>query len=58
MPVCHRRVGDQCWAYGSIIPHGDRLYGAVDVFTISVRRNENCSLTIQRLFYAVEKLET
>ena len=24
--------GDQCWVYGSDIPHGDRLYGAVDVF--------------------------
>ena len=24
--------GDQCWVYGSDIPHGDRLYGAVNVF--------------------------
>lgn len=24
--------GDECWLYGSDIPHGDRLYGAVDVF--------------------------
>jgi hypothetical protein len=24
--------GDECWVYGSDIPHGDRLYGAVDVF--------------------------
>jgi predicted TIM-barrel fold metal-dependent hydrolase len=24
--------GADCWLYGSDIPHGDRLYGAVDVF--------------------------
>jgi hypothetical protein len=24
--------GDVCWVYGSDIPYGDRLYGAVDVF--------------------------
>ena len=24
--------GDECWVYGSDIPHGDRLHGAVDVF--------------------------
>ena len=24
--------GDQCWVYGSDIPHGDRLDDAVDVF--------------------------
>jgi predicted TIM-barrel fold metal-dependent hydrolase len=23
---------DACWVYGSDIPYGDRLYGAVDVF--------------------------
>jgi hypothetical protein len=24
--------GNNCWLYGSDIPHGDRLYGAVDAF--------------------------
>jgi hypothetical protein len=47
--------GDQCWVYGSDIPHGDRLYGAVDIFlkrdAISARRaSESCSLITQRAF--------
>jgi hypothetical protein len=43
--------GDPCRVYGSDIPHGDRLYGAVDVSsgTISARRaSETCSLIAPR----------
>ena len=32
LPFAIEEFGDQCWVYGSDIPHGDRLYGAVDVF--------------------------
>jgi predicted TIM-barrel fold metal-dependent hydrolase len=32
LPYAIEEFGDQCWVYGSDIPHGDRLYGAVDVF--------------------------
>jgi predicted TIM-barrel fold metal-dependent hydrolase len=32
LPFVLQEFGDECWLYGSDIPHGDRLYGAVDVF--------------------------
>jgi predicted TIM-barrel fold metal-dependent hydrolase len=32
LPFALEEFGDDCWLYGSDIPHGDRLYGAVDVF--------------------------
>jgi predicted TIM-barrel fold metal-dependent hydrolase len=32
LPFAIEESDDQCWVYGSDIPHGDRLYGAVDVF--------------------------
>jgi predicted TIM-barrel fold metal-dependent hydrolase len=32
LPFAIEEFGDDCWLYGSDIPHGDRLYGAVDVF--------------------------
>jgi predicted TIM-barrel fold metal-dependent hydrolase len=32
LPFAIEEFGDECWLYGSDIPHGDRLYGAVDVF--------------------------
>ena len=32
LPFALEEFGDECWLYGSDIPHGDRLYGAVDVF--------------------------
>jgi predicted TIM-barrel fold metal-dependent hydrolase len=32
LPFAIEEFGDECWVYGSDIPHGDRLYGAVDVF--------------------------
>jgi predicted TIM-barrel fold metal-dependent hydrolase len=32
LPFVIEEFGDDCWLYGSDIPHGDRLYGAVDVF--------------------------
>jgi hypothetical protein len=32
LPFAIEECGDECWVYGSDIPHGDRLYGAVDVF--------------------------
>jgi len=32
LPFAIEEFGDQCWVYGSDISHGDRLYGAVDVF--------------------------
>jgi len=32
VPFAIEEFGDQCWLYGSDIAHGDRLYGAVDVF--------------------------
>jgi predicted TIM-barrel fold metal-dependent hydrolase len=31
-PFAIEEFGDQCRVYGSDIPHGDRMYGAVDVF--------------------------
>ena len=37
LPFVLEEFGDECWVYGSDIPHGDRLYGAVDVF---VRRKD------------------
>ena len=37
LPFAIEEFGDQCWVYGSDIPHGDRLYGAVDVF---LKRND------------------
>ena len=36
LPFAIEEFGDQCWVYGSDIPHGDRLYGAVDVFLTPV----------------------
>ncbi len=32
LPFAIEEFGDECWLYGSDIPHGDRLYGAVDFF--------------------------
>jgi predicted TIM-barrel fold metal-dependent hydrolase len=32
LPFASEEFGDECWVYGSDIPHGDRLCGAVDVF--------------------------
>ncbi len=32
LPFALEEFGDACWLYGSDIPHGDRLYGAVEVF--------------------------
>src|SRR5258708_27876302 len=32
LPFAIEEFGDQCWVYGSDIPHRDRLYRAVDVF--------------------------
>jgi uncharacterized protein len=32
LPFVLEEFGDECWLYGSDIPHGDRLHGAVDVF--------------------------
>ena len=32
LPLAIEEFGDKCWVYGSDIPHGDRLYGTVDVF--------------------------
>ncbi|HEX9272406.1 MAG TPA: amidohydrolase family protein [Candidatus Binatia bacterium] len=32
LPFAIEEFGNECWLYGSDIPHGDRLYGAVDVF--------------------------
>jgi hypothetical protein len=44
--------GDQCWVYGSDIPHENHLYGAVDVFPqtrLPARRaSESCSSIPQR----------
>ena len=37
LPFAIEEFGDQCWVYGSDIPHGDRLYGAVVVF---LKRND------------------
>ena len=37
LPFAVEEFGDQCWVYGSDIPHGNRLYGAVDVF---LKRND------------------
>jgi len=31
LPFAIEEFGDECWLYGSDIPHGDRLYGAVDL---------------------------
>lgn len=32
LPFAIEEFGDECWLYGSDIPHGDRLYDAVNVF--------------------------
>ena len=32
LPFAIEEFGDQCWVYGSDIPHGHSFYGAVDVF--------------------------
>ena len=37
LPFAIEEFGDQCWGYGSDIPHGHRLYGAVDMF---LKRND------------------
>ena len=62
LPFAIEEFGDQCWVYGSDIPHGDRLYGAVDVF---LKRNDISEASKRKLFvdntarfYGLEKLET
>jgi hypothetical protein len=54
LPFAIEEFGDQCWVYGSDIPHGDRLYGSVDVFLkrddISEESKRSCSLITQRGF--------
>jgi hypothetical protein len=54
LPFAIEEFGDQCWVYGSDIPHGDRLYGAVDVFLkrddFSEESKESCSSITQRAF--------
>jgi len=62
LPFAIEEFGDQCWVYGSDIPHGDRLYGAVDVF---LKRNDISEAGKRKLlvdntarFYGLEKLET
>ncbi len=32
LPHAIEEFGDECWLYGSDIPHGDRLFNAVNVF--------------------------
>jgi len=32
LPFALEEFGDECWLYGSDIPHGDRLYDSVNVF--------------------------
>ena len=62
LPFAIEEFGDQCWVYGSDIPHGDRLYGAVDVF---LKRDDISEESKRKLlgdntvrFYGLEKLET
>jgi predicted TIM-barrel fold metal-dependent hydrolase len=61
LPFAIEEFGDQCWVYGSDIPHGDRLYGAVDVF---LKRDDISEESKRRLlvdntarFYGLDKLE-
>jgi len=46
LPFGIEEFGDQCWVYSSDIPHGDRLYGAVDVF---LKRNDISEESKQKL---------
>ncbi len=46
LPFAIEEFGDGCWVYGSDIPHGDRLYGAVDVF---MKRTDISEATKQKL---------
>jgi predicted TIM-barrel fold metal-dependent hydrolase len=46
LPFAVEEFGDQCWVYGSDIPHGNRLYGAVDVF---LKRNDISEESKQKL---------
>jgi len=46
LPFDIEEFGDQCWVYSSDIPHGDRLYGAVDVF---LKRNDISEESKQKL---------
>ena len=46
LPFAIEEFGDQCWVYGSDIPHGDRLYGAVDVF---LKRNDISEAGMRKL---------
>ena len=59
LPFAIEEFGDQCWVYGSDIPHGDRLYGAVNVF---LKRNDISEESKRKLlvdntarFYGLEK---
>jgi predicted TIM-barrel fold metal-dependent hydrolase len=59
LPFAIEEFGDQCWVYGSDIPHGDRLYDAVDVF---IKRNDISEDSKRKLlvdntarFYGLEK---
>jgi len=44
--VALEEFGDECWLYGSDIPHGDRLYDSVGVF---LKRKDITDLSKQRL---------
>jgi hypothetical protein len=46
LPFVIEEFGDQCWVYGSDIPHEDRLYGAIDV---SLRRDDGSEESKQKL---------
>jgi hypothetical protein len=54
LAIAIEEISDACWVYGSDIPHGDRLHGAVDFFsneTISARRaGESCWLMTEPAF--------
>lgn len=54
--------GDQCWVYGSDIPHGDRLYGAVDLCLkqddISEESKRKLLIDNTARFNGLEKLKT
>jgi predicted TIM-barrel fold metal-dependent hydrolase len=62
LPFAIEEFGDQRWVYGSEIPHGDRLYGTVDVFLkrsgISEESRRKLLVDNTVRFYGLEKLQT
>ena len=59
LPFAIEVFGKQCWVYGSDIPHGDRLYGAVDVFLkrsdISVENKRKLLVENTARFYGLSQ---